>query len=146
MSSRVLLFLALLCYHVHSTNVFPGQKIYFYLNHPIKWVRLVGIIVSFDNFKARWVFILDDSSGATIEVMCPRDTAYIPNELCATTSETAGRLGDPDVARGKSVTGNKIDMGGIELGAVVKVKGGIGTFRGEKQILLERISMPPKFY
>ena len=32
-------------------------------------------------------------------------------------------------------------MGGVDLGSVVKIKGGIGEFRGEKQITLERISM-----
>ena len=39
------------------------------------------------------------------------------------------------------MTGIAIDMGGIDLGCVVKVKGGINEFRGEKQVTLERISM-----
>ena len=42
---------------------------------------------------------------------------------------------------GRTVSGNAIDMKGLDLGCVVKVKGGISEFRDERQITLERISM-----
>lgn len=34
------------------TNFVLGQNIYFHLNHPIRWVRLVGIVVSFEEYDA----------------------------------------------------------------------------------------------
>lgn len=42
---------------------------------------------------------------------------------------------------GLSATGRTIDLTGVDIGAVVKIKGGVGVFRGEKQVQLERICM-----
>lgn len=42
---------------------------------------------------------------------------------------------------GRTATGRTVDLTGVDIGAVVKVKGGLGEFRGEKQVLLERICM-----
>ena len=120
----------------HRAHVRLGQKIYFYLNHPIKWVRLVGVIVAFDEYPNRWIFQLDDSSGATVEVTCPRTVTPTTGTTPAEREESRLRS-----LRSKTISGNDIDMTGIDLGRVVKVKGGIGEFRGERQITLERISM-----
>ncbi|MCJ1235924.1 hypothetical protein MMC14_003898 [Varicellaria rhodocarpa] len=116
---------------------FEGQKTYFFLNHPIKWVRLVGVIVAFDEYAERWIFTLDDSSGATIQVVCSRDPTPI------TSSKMALEKNPPKISTGKTATGNTIDMSGIDLGTVVKVKGGIGFYAQQKQITLERISIIP---
>ncbi len=41
----------------------------FYLNHPIQFVQVVGVVVAFDEyFEKFWLFTIDDSSGATIDV------------------------------------------------------------------------------
>lgn len=42
---------------------------------------------------------------------------------------------------GQTATGHTVDLTGVDIGAVVKIKGGLGVFRGEKQVLLERICM-----
>lgn len=42
---------------------------------------------------------------------------------------------------GLSATGRTIDLTGVDVGAVVKIKGGVGKYRGEKQVQLERIGM-----
>lgn len=117
-----------------------GQDTYFHLNHPIKWIRLVGVIVAFDEFPTRWIMLLDDSSGALIEVTCgrPQNTTTSPNDH---NIRSAG-LGKPTIAmEGVTSTGRPIDLSGIDIGTVVKVKGKIGSFRGEKQMHLERICM-----
>lgn len=126
----------------HLADGVVGQNIYFSLNHPIKWVRLVGVIVSYDQLPSRWIFILDDSSGATIEVTCPRNPTPLEREP-STIASNGIRESRPSrgSSTGTTVTGNAIDMTGIDLGCVVKIKGGINEFRGEKQITLERISM-----
>ena len=99
-------------------------------------MRLVGIIVAFDEYPNRWIFQLDDSSGSTIEVTCPR--TVLPNLGITVVGREETRL---QSLRSKTILGNDIDMAGIDLGIVVKVKGGLNEFRGEKQITVERISM-----
>ena len=98
-------------------------------------MRLVGVIVAFDEYAERWIFTLDDSSGATIQVVCSRDPTPI------TSFKTPPEKNPPKISTGKTATGNTIDMNGIDLGTVVKVKGGIGFYAQQKQITLERISM-----
>lgn len=102
----------------------------------------MGVIVAFDATDYRWIFHLDDSSGATIEVTCPRERAPLPESTTLATNVTAGN-GSSRVTscKGRTLTGVEVDMSGIDLGSVVKVKGGVGVFRDERQINLERISM-----
>lgn len=126
-----------------------GQNIYFHLNHPVKWIRLVGVIVAFDIFPTRWIMVLDDSSGATIEVTCGRST--IPGPMNKREGSTGsvngatfgnGNLGTSDASLvGTTATGRTVDLSGVDVGVVVKAKGGISVFRGQKQMVLERICM-----
>ncbi|KAK8044605.1 hypothetical protein PG993_004629 [Apiospora rasikravindrae] len=45
-----------------------NQKyVFFHLNHPIHWVRIVGVVVAIDSFYSRRIYTIDDSSGACIE-------------------------------------------------------------------------------
>ena len=126
-----------------------GQNLYFHLNHPIKWIRLVGLIVTFDIHPNRFVMILDDSSGSTIEITCGRKTP--PPKSNATDMQTQEDHTTRSIrapvtqseadTKGLTATGYDVNLHGIDIGSVVKVKGGIGDFRGQRQILLERISV-----
>ncbi|MCJ1382335.1 hypothetical protein MMC17_005448 [Xylographa soralifera] len=123
---------------------FEAQKIYFYLNHPIKWVRLVGVIVAFDASDYRFTFCLDDSSGKIVEVTCPRDRTGVTgvgpsanNAHDLAISKTPAQL--PSF-KGRTLSGISVDLAGFDVGSVVKVKGGVGAFRGGRQVELERIS------
>lgn len=118
------------------------QKLFFYLNHPIQWIRLVGVIVALDIFPTRWIMILDDSSGATIEITCGRPKQKGPILPAGDLDAYAKTSVLPDApTEGTTATGRSIDLTRIDIGVVVKVKGGIGSFRGEKQVLLEKICM-----
>ncbi|CAF9912421.1 hypothetical protein IMSHALPRED_000311 [Imshaugia aleurites] len=120
---------------------FEGQSLFFHLNHPIKWVRLVGVIVALDLFPTRWIALLDDSSGALIEITCgrpaPAPTARNENP----TSLAQGWTGLDVCSKGVTATGRDVDLSGVDVGTVVKVKGGVGSFRDVRQMLLERISI-----
>ena len=48
---------------------------------------------------------------------------------------------DDEKQLGLTATGRTVDLTGVDIGAVVKVKGGVGVYREEKQVLLERICM-----
>lgn len=57
------------------TNVRDTPQILFYNNHPIQFVQVIGVVVSLDEyFEKFWLFTIDDSSGATIDVVCPKPT------------------------------------------------------------------------
>ena len=49
--------------------------------------------------------------------------------------------GDRRQKLGLTATGHTVDLTGVDVGAVIKVKGGVGVYRGEKQIVLERLCM-----
>ena len=58
--------------HQNSSQAL-SQNLFFYLNHPVQFVYLVGVVVATEDFfERRWVFTIDDGSGATIEVVCPK--------------------------------------------------------------------------
>ena len=98
--------------------------------------------MAFDEFPTRWILLLDDSSGALIEITCGRpQPPNTPTTLNDHNIHSAG-LAKPTMAlEGVTSTGRHIDLSGIDIGTVVKVKGKIGSFRGEKQMHLERICM-----
>ena len=119
-----------------------GQNTFFHSNHPIKWVRLVGVIIAYDLLPSRFIFGLDDSSGATIDFTCERPKTArsnsasdlsAPNNLSTAFSEVP--------TKGITASGRNVELAGIDIGTVVKVKGVIGEFRGARQLLLERIAI-----
>ena len=124
---------------LHTRRGFEGQSVYFYLNHPIQFVYLVGIVVSYEDIhEKRWLLILDDSSGATIEVTCPKlarkadgdEQVKAGAELLAPGAEVCTE----EQARAHTLTS-------IDVGSIIKVKGKVGTFRDTRQIQLERIAV-----
>ena len=111
-------------------------SVYFYLNHPIQWVCLIGVVVAFDAHEYRFIMVLDDSSGATIEITCgrPKEQSADANlDTPSTTKYTSNSM------IGKTAQGNTVDLTGVDVGSVIKIKGSIGTFRETRQIHLERL-------
>ncbi|KAJ5991045.1 hypothetical protein N7499_011589 [Penicillium canescens] len=58
---------------------FVGENIFFYNNHPIRFVSLVGLIVARTEITRRTILTLDDSSGATIDIAVLQQTQPKPN-------------------------------------------------------------------
>ncbi|KAL9103589.1 MAG: hypothetical protein Q9163_001391 [Psora crenata] len=118
---------------------FEGQNLYFHLNHPIRWIRLVGVIVAFDILPSRFIFTLDDSSGETIDAICERSKVALPPE---SNNEMCQPVGLPQSPRkGLTAKGGEVDLADIDVGTVVKIKGGIGAWKGRRQVSLERIAI-----
>ncbi|KAM4062985.1 telomere regulation protein stn1 domain-containing protein [Hirsutella rhossiliensis] len=108
---------------------FQGENFFFYQNLPIKWVRIVGVVVAVEDFAgpgknstSRRVYTVDDSSGACIEALL-----LVPAE-----TDKPGGMADK---KGLQVSPPYQDL---DVGAVVDIKGGLSTFRGEKQINIEK--------
>lgn len=116
---------------------FEGQQIYFHLNHPIRFVRLVGSVVDVEIKAGKHILIsLDDSSGACIEVKTSLrqvkedDSAEYPSNTLVDNLDVHTSLG---------VTSVYINKEPIEVGTVVKAKGTLDSFRNTRQLKLERI-------
>lgn len=110
-------------------------------------MRLIGVIVAVEEKDYRWIFHLDDSSGANIEVTCPKERSPLPaptsGALTLSTNNEGPRRNN---CMGRTLSGNAIDMRDIDLGTVVKVKGGISEFWDVKQITLERFGKLSPLY
>lgn len=105
---------------------FEGESFYFYKNLPIKWVRVVGIVVAIDEFSGRRVYTVDDSSGACIECTVAMPTApQDSNEVSSKAREKGAQSSElfPDIG----------------VCSIVDVKGGLSTFRDEKQINIAKM-------
>ncbi|PSN73499.1 hypothetical protein BS50DRAFT_514836 [Corynespora cassiicola Philippines] len=118
---------------------FPGQQIYFHLNHPIRYVCLVGVVVAIEDINARYtVLTVDDGSGATIEVKIVRITPDVydpetnPSNTTVANINVISRIGVFEVS---------IDGHSLDIGTVVKAKGTLSEFRGAKQLELKRITV-----
>lgn len=95
-----------------------------------------------DVYPTRWILLLDDSSGATIEVTCARQVSaatVLKDGLEPTMHGQEAKSGRETAQVGLTATGRTVDLSGVDVGVVVKVKGGVGVFRGAKQVVLERI-------
>ncbi|KAH0847193.1 hypothetical protein AYO21_02581 [Fonsecaea monophora] len=133
----------------------------FYLNHPIQFVQVVGVVVSLeDYFEKFWLFKIDDSSGAIIDVTCPK-----PEKKQADLNTGPGNTG-PRRATGavKPVDQNptskpksnpnsgedeEIDedaqlqrtLSLLDIGSTVQAKGTLSTFRSTRQLSLLRLNI-----
>ncbi|KAI4638476.1 hypothetical protein J4E93_010030 [Alternaria ventricosa] len=116
-----------------------AQRIYFHLNHPIRYVRIVGVVVAIDDINLKYTALtIDDGSGATIELKIVRLPPAEQNPV-DTSSDTkiknlhiVSRFGIFDVV---------VDGEALDIGTVVKAKCLISEFRGSKQLDLQRISV-----
>lgn len=125
-------------------------------NHPIKWVKVTGVVVAVDEFKEKRIYTLDDSSGACVEctaVAPPDAPSPIPsvpkhlNQLAAIEAHVA-KFGQEENGKGSgnvnavvvrdksdgnegekktpSVQDPVVPWEEIDVGSIVKIKGRIG--------------------
>ncbi|KAL7267194.1 hypothetical protein RUND412_010231 [Rhizina undulata] len=90
---------------------FGGQNVWFWDNHPIRWVRVVGVVVAFDDYEKRVLITVDDGSGQLLELISWKNA--LPNYRQA-----------------------PVDLTGVEPGSVIKAKGTIEKYRDMRQMKL----------
>lgn len=137
-----------------------GQKIFFYKNHPIRFVSVVGVIIARNEITRRTILTMDDSSGATLDVVVqqadPKEAAKIQadqgSNSTAKQADTAASLDNleetpgilPMQALHLSTTDRTIlDISKLVPGTMVKVKGTLSQFRSVVQLQLERFTLVP---
>ncbi|KAF2874340.1 hypothetical protein BDV95DRAFT_604524 [Massariosphaeria phaeospora] len=120
---------------------FQSQRIYFHLNHPIRYVRLVGVVVAIDDITPKYtVLTLDDGSGSTIEVKIIRLVAEVYN---AVESPSNTVIDNVNVISEFGVFEVTVDHQQLDIGTVIKTKCTISEFRGSKQLELKRAWVVP---
>ncbi|QPC70014.1 hypothetical protein HYE68_000766 [Fusarium pseudograminearum] len=112
---------------------FEGENFYFYGNLPIKWVRIVGLVVAIDEFTGRRVYTIDDSSGACIE--CTVKMPMLSGGTGNTT--TSGDAASNKANANPPLPTNPFPT--IDVGCVVDIKGGLSSFRDERQLTIEKM-------
>ncbi|PVI05147.1 hypothetical protein DM02DRAFT_651063 [Periconia macrospinosa] len=121
---------------LRSEPDFQSQRIYFHLNHPIRFVRLVGAVVAIEDINTKYtVLTLDDGSGATIDLTIVRLTPDIYNPVESPSNTVISNV---NVISEPGVFHVTIDDHIVDIGTVVKAKGTISEFRGRKQVDLKR--------
>ena len=145
------------------------MRLYHYNNHPVKWVKVIGIVVAVDDWApgfgnaygstfGRKVYMVDDGSGVGVECSCIVLTP--PSNVDVAGAEPHKNLNyEKDKGKAKesvTVTGGnkdgketppegvgnpKVPWDDIDVGTVVKVKGRIGAFRKIKQVDVVRIEI-----
>ncbi|KAF9700193.1 hypothetical protein EKO04_001444 [Ascochyta lentis] len=124
---------------LRSEPDFQGQNIYFILNHPIRFIRIVGVVVAIDDINPRYSAVtLDDGSGATVELKIVRTT---PGEQSSKPSSSNTTVKNLDVVSQFGVFEIMVDRCRIDIGTVLKAKGTISEFRGVKQLELKRVQI-----
>ncbi|PYH99606.1 hypothetical protein BO71DRAFT_479294 [Aspergillus ellipticus CBS 707.79] len=133
---------------------YPDEQTYFYNNHPIRYISLLGLIIARTDLARRTILTLDDSSGATIEIVVlkadgpskPQSqfTSHTTTTTQPTTSYTGHTTTDTTTqptqpTHQTPTTHTPIDITPLQPGALAHVKGTITTFRGAVQLNLERM-------
>lgn len=115
------------------TYTIEGENFFFYKSLPIKWVRIVGVVVAIDEYSGRRVYTVDDSSNACIE--CTILLAQPPKQ-----DDDASKRETEPAQLPEHAPPLALELfTDIDVGSVVDVKGGLSTFRDEKQINIEKM-------
>ncbi|KAI0438399.1 hypothetical protein F4803DRAFT_565301 [Xylaria telfairii] len=114
---------------------FQDNDVFFYLNHPIKWVRITGLVVAVDEYYGRRVYTIDDSTGQCIE--CTLTTSTTVGDKTNHRDNDQRKGVESQIARTKVATETRT-TDDIDVGAILDVKGYLKLFRGQKQISIHK--------
>lgn len=112
-------------------TILLGEGLYFYRNLPIKWVRIVGVVVAIDEFSGFRAYTIDDSSSVCIEAMI---------SLSAPTGDLTANAAPTFVAPTGSLAQPVTPYDHIDVGSVLDVKGALTTFRDIRQVKVEKMT------
>lgn len=107
------------------------SELLFYLNHPIQFVQVFGVVVAYeDYFDKFWSFTVDDGSGDVIECACWKSDGEQAKDGKTKTEKITEEQEEKEAV-----------IKSLDIGTVVQVKGTISTFRDVRQLNIERLSV-----
>lgn len=109
------------------TNALPAHPgVHFYGNLPVRWVRIVGVIVGIDDFPEKRVYTIDDSSGLNVQCVLPLDARQ----------ESTSKV----LAPGPLIPSEYSEL---DVGHVVDLRGPIVPYRRQRAINIRRMKRVP---
>ncbi|CZT24965.1 uncharacterized protein RCC_10694 [Ramularia collo-cygni] len=127
-----------LLHHVHSVPDFAGRDVWFWLNHPLQFFQIMGLVVQIDSVAdGRYTFLtIDDGSGVNMEAKIERRPAWRDEEP---EWKENSQVEDVDVFVNLGLPVVLLHGKQVEVGEVMLVKGTLTTFRHEKQLVVKRM-------
>jgi len=117
----------------------PGQKLYFLLNHPIRFVSITAPVVSIEDVASKYALItLDDGSGATVVAKITRVAAEIASSVECPSNTTVDNV---NVRVNLGTFDVEVDGQILDIGMIVKAKCTINEWKGVKQLDLVKIKV-----
>lgn len=143
---------ALRPHHHHGQSYTSGpnaNQTLFYINHPIQYVQLVGIVVAIEDYHEHlFLLTLDDSSSSTLDVVLRKPKPQQPpnqhaqaNLARAESNDLAGSDDENENEDRKEKLALLETLSSLTIGSTVLVKGTITTFRGTRQLALLRLQV-----
>jgi hypothetical protein len=135
--------------NVNNINTHGGRgakPTLFYLNHPLQFVQIVGLVVAIEPYHEHFfLFTLDDSSGETVDVLLwkPRPKANTKLQDQRSDQDAAAEHDDDDPAADKETAALLTTLSTLHIGTTVRAKGTLSSFRGIRQLLLLRLDILP---
>ncbi|KAI0888027.1 uncharacterized protein GGS22DRAFT_92495 [Annulohypoxylon maeteangense] len=115
---------------IHGLECRPGfeaDNVFFSLNHPIRWVRIVGVVVAIDEFYGNRIYTIDDSTGECIDCSIKISKPADDNRQNSVGYGTNAVTPAPD------------PLLDIDVGMVVEAKGSTMIFRDQKKIKIQKL-------
>lgn len=124
---------------------FEAQNIFFYNNHPIRFVTVLGLVIARTETPRRTILTLDDSSGATVDVVVLKaDDEQQPSTATTTTTATVDQPEQkPRELHLSATTREPQVITSLVPGTLTKMKATLSTFRSVTQLQLERFFPVP---
>ena len=112
------------------------SELLFYLNHPIQFIQIVGVVVAYEEyFEKFWSFTVDDGSGEVCECVAWKPDERVKDAVDGTGAATP-KVDIEQQKREQTITG-------LDIGMVVQVKGMVSTFHEIRRLQIERLSVVP---
>ncbi|KAF7957682.1 hypothetical protein EAE96_003254 [Botrytis aclada] len=111
---------------------FEDKLIHHYLNHPIRYIKLIGLVVSIDTFARRRVYTIDDSSGVCIECV-----ALLP----LSPSGAPPNSHPPPPPSSPSISTPQIPWNDISECKVVRILGIMGSYMQSPQLQIVKMGV-----
>ncbi|QSZ30743.1 hypothetical protein DSL72_000301 [Monilinia vaccinii-corymbosi] len=116
---------------------FEGKRIHHYLNHPIRYIKLIGLIVAIDDFSRRRAYTIDDSSGACIECVA----LLPPPSKHSTSNPNSQAAPPPSKPTEPSIEHPQIPWENVEECKVVRILGVLSTYMTMPQIQIIKMGV-----
>jgi hypothetical protein len=136
-----------------------GNPLYFYLNHPIQFVQVAGLVVAIEDYHPHiFLITLDDSSGSILDVVWrkpkldpvnSRDSANVRQVKPQNAATAASESSSAKISTSSAVSTVNLSEGDdlgqllstLQIGSIVLAKGTLSTFRNTLQLSLLRLSL-----